>query len=196
MTSPQRNRAFAVVGLATLLVLAVFSMLVTTIAETVRHFHASGSWQTWALGGMSLGLASALLPSGALADRLGRRRVFVLSSAGLAAFTALGAAAPSMAVFVAARILQGAAGAGVLAAGLGLLGNAFPDGRARTHATGIWAAMLGAGIAIGPALGAILARADGWRSGYWVTAIAAGTLAGAALTLPESRQQEDARRLD
>jgi len=53
-----------------------------------------------------------------------------------------------VAVFVAARILQGAAGAGVLAAGLGLLGNAFPDGRARTHATGIWAAMLGAGIAV------------------------------------------------
>ena len=196
MTNPQRNRALGVIGLATLLVLAVFSMVVTTIAETVRHFHASASWQTWALGGMSLGLASALLPSGALADRLGRRRVFVLSSAGLAAFTALGAAAPSMAVFVAARILQGAAGAGVLAAGLGLLGNAFPDGRARTHATGIWAAMLGAGIAVGPALGALLARADGWRSGYWVTAVAAGILAGAALTLPESRPQGEPRRLD
>ena len=77
MTNPQRNRALGVIGLATLLVLAVFSMVVTTIAETVRHFHASGSWQTWALGGMSLGLASALLPSGALADRLGLRRVFV-----------------------------------------------------------------------------------------------------------------------
>src|SRR4051794_31707007 len=180
MTIPQRNRALGVIGLATLLVLAVFSMVVTTIAETVRHFHASGSWQTWALGGMSLGLASALLSSGALADRLGRRRVFALSSAGLAASTALGAAAPTMAVFVAARVLQGAAGAGVLAAGLGLLGHAFPDGPARTRATGTWGAMLGAGIALGPAAGALFARAYDWRSGYWVDALAAAALAGAA----------------
>ena len=78
---------------------------------------------------MSLGLASALLAVGALADDLGRRRVLAWS-AGLLAFAGgLAAAAPDMAVLVAARVLQGVAGAGVLAASLAAIGNAFPDRR-------------------------------------------------------------------
>ncbi|HEY7630583.1 MAG TPA: MFS transporter [Thermoleophilaceae bacterium] len=190
------ERTLAVVGAATLLVLAVFSMVVATIGDTVTAFGATTNWQTWALGGMSLGLASALLTTGALADRFGRRRVFVWSSGALALATAVGAAAPSMAVFVAARVLQGAAGAGVLAAGLGLLGHAFPDGHARTRATGIWGATLGAGIAIGPIAAALLARTGDWRTGYWVFAAAAAVLAGAALTLSESRPSGEPRPFD
>jgi MFS family permease len=190
------NRTLVVVGLATLLVLAVFSVTVVTIGETVTSFHSSRTWQTWALGGMSLGQASALLTTGALADRFGRRRVFAISNAALAAFTALGAAAPSMNVFVVARILQGMAGAGVLAAGLGLVGQAFPAGAARTHATAIWGAMLGAGIAAGPLVGALLARAADWRAGYWAHAAALAALAAAALTLPKSRRSAEPRRLD
>jgi MFS family permease len=191
--TPAQKLTLTVVGAATLLVLAVFSMVVATIGETVQHFHSTTAWQTWALGGMSLGLAAALLSIGALADRFGRRRVFVAASAALAAFTALGAAAPSMTVFVGARILQGVAGAGVLAAGLGLVGHAFREGPARTRATGIWGAALGAGIATGPLVGALL---PDWRAGYWVHALALAVLAGAALTLPESRPQDEPRRLD
>src|ERR1700750_667240 len=129
-----QNRTLLIVGSATLIVLAVFSMVVATIGPTIEDFHASTTGQTWALGGMSLGLASSLLTIGALANGIGRRRVFVLSSAALAATTALGAAAPSIGVFVAARVLQGASGAGVLAAGLGLLGDAFPQPLARNRA--------------------------------------------------------------
>jgi MFS family permease len=189
-------RTLAVVAAATLLVLAVFSMTVVTIGETAQEFGSSTSWQTWALGGMSLGLASALLSVGALADRFGRRRVFVLSSAALAASTALAAAAPSMSVLVIARVLEGVAGAGVLAAGLGLLGHAFPSGHARTHATGIWGAALGAGIAVGPLVGATLARLGDWRTGYWAQAAAIAVLAAAALRLPESRPAGEPRPFD
>jgi MFS family permease len=190
------TRTLAIVGAATLLVLAVFSMTVVTIGQTARDFGSATSWQTWALGGMSLGLASALLSTGALADRFGRRRVFVLASVALAASTALAAAAPSMAVLVGARVLEGMAGAGVLAAGLGLIGHAFPDGHARTRATGIWGAALGAGIAAGPLVGAGLARLGDWRTGYWAHAVAIAVLAVAALTLPESRPGGEPRRFD
>jgi MFS family permease len=190
------TQTLTVVAAATLLVLAVFSMAVVTVGETVASFHSTVSWETWALGGMSLGLASALLTTGALADRYGRRLVFVASSAALAVSTVLGAAAPSMAVFVLARVLQGMAGAGVLAAGLGLLGHAYPDGHARTRATGIWGAALGAGIAVGPLVGAGLAELGDWRTGFWALAVAAAALALAALTLPESRPSGQPRRFD
>ena len=84
---------------------------------------------------MSLGLATALLPVGAIADEIGRRRVLVWSALLLAAANAVAAAAPTIAVLVGARVLQGVAGAGVVAASLAAIGHAFPTGRARTHAT-------------------------------------------------------------
>jgi MFS family permease len=94
---------------ATMLVLAVFSSGVTTVGQTARTLHAGVGGQTWALSAMSLGLAGALLAVGALADDLGRRRVLGWSAGLLAVASALAAAAPAMAVFVAARVLQGVA---------------------------------------------------------------------------------------
>lgn len=183
--SPRWTLAVAAMG--TLLVLGDFSAVVTTVGETSRSLGAGASGQTWALSGMSLGLASALLTVGALADDLGRRRVLVGSAAALAAASALAALAGDTAVFVAARVLQGIAGAGVIAAGLAAIGHAFPAGAPRTHATGVWGAALGAGIAIGPLAGATLAAALGWRSGYWLQAAGAAALVPAAATISESR---------
>ncbi|HEY2600212.1 MAG TPA: MFS transporter [Thermoleophilaceae bacterium] len=184
------GRTLAVTASATLLVLAVFSSGVTTVGDTARSVHAGVSGQTWALSAMSLGLAAALLTVGALADDLGRRRVLVWSSGLLAMTSALAALAPSMGVFVVARALQGAAGAGVIAASLAMIGHAFREGHSRTHATGVWGAALGAGIAIGPLAAAGLADVLDWRSGYWAQAIAAALLIPAAASLGESRSAE------
>lgn len=160
-TRPGRaDPTLAIVGAATLLVLIVFTTVVTTVAETAQSFHAAVAGQTWALGGMSLGLAGALLTAGALADVLGRRRIFVLSSVALAASSALATISPSMLVFVLARVLQGA------------------------------------GIVLGPLLGAGLSLAAGWRSAYGLVAVAAVTLAGVSLRLAEFRENARARRLD
>jgi MFS family permease len=184
-----------VAALGTLLVLADFSAVVTTVGQTARSLGAGVSGQTWALSAMSLGLATALLTLGALADELGRRRVLIASAAALAAASALAALAGDMAVFVLARVLQGIAGAGVIAASLATVGHTFPEGPARTHATGVWGAALGGGIALGPLAGAALAAALGWRSGYWLQAGAAVALVPAAATLVESRAGSP-RRLD
>ena len=62
------------------------------------------------------------------------------------------------------RILQGIAGAGLIAASLSSIGHAFPAGHRRTHATGVWAAAVGGGIALGPVAGAGLAAALGWAA--------------------------------
>ncbi|HMJ35045.1 MAG TPA: MFS transporter [Baekduia sp.] len=181
------NRTLAVTAAGTLLVLAVFMAAVTTARQSSHSLHGGLSGQTWILSGMSLGLAAALLTVGALADELGRRRILVLSSALLALTSALGAVAPNVDVLVAARILQGAAGAGVLSAALGAIGHAFPTGRHRIRATSVWASAVGAGITIGPLAGGALAVSLGWRSSYWVQALAAAALVPAAAGLPESR---------
>ena len=183
--SPARTLFTAASG--TLLVLAVFSALVVTIGDSVRSFHAGVGGETWALSGMSLGLAAALLTAGALADDVGHGRVLMWSAGLLGASSAAGALAPSMTVLVAVRVAQGVGGGGVLAAGLGSIGRAFPAGHSRTHATAVWGAAVGAGIAVGPLAGAGLAAAFGWRSSYWLEAAGAAALMTAAATLVESR---------
>ena len=195
-TGASDARVLATVGAGTALTLVAFTMVVTTVPETVATFGAGLSWQTWALSGMSLGLAAGLLSAGSVADILGDRRVFMAANLALGASAALAALAPSMLVFVVARVLQGIAGAGVLATGLGLLGRHFEPGPTRTRATGLWGASLGAGIALGPVLGAALAQASDWRAPYALTALAAVGVMVASRGLDPTPPRIDRRPLD
>jgi MFS family permease len=137
-------------------VLAVFSAFVVAVGDSSRSLGAGIAGQSWALSGMSLGLAAALLAAGTLADDLGYGRVLTSSAGLLAAASVAGAIAPDMTVLIAARVMQGVAGGGVLAASLGSIGRAFPAGAARTRATAIWGASVGAGITAGPLAAAAL----------------------------------------
>src|SRR5919205_275045 len=90
------SRTLAVTAAGTALVLASFSVTPATVIDTARSLHAGVAGQTWALSGMSLGLATALLAVGALADDFGRRRVLVWSAGVLALTAAVAAVAPSI----------------------------------------------------------------------------------------------------
>jgi MFS family permease len=172
-----------VAALGTLLVLAVFSAFVVTVGASSRSLGAGVAGQAWALSGMSLGLATALLTAGVLADDLGYARVLRWSAGLLGAASVLGALAPSIGVLVGARVVQGLAGGGVVAASLGAIGRTFPTGAARTRATAVWGAAVGAGITIGPLTAGVLDSALGWRSGFWLEAAAAIAVMSAAAGL-------------
>src|SRR5246127_595602 len=129
---PPRTLLIAASGTA--LVMAVFAAFVVNVGDSVRTFHAGVAGEAWGLSGMSLGLAAALLTAGALADDLGHRRVLRSSAGLLAAASAVGALAPSVEILVAARMLQGVAGGGILAAGLGSVGRPVPPPSAGTRA--------------------------------------------------------------
>ena len=146
-----------IVSGATLLVLLVFTVPLTTLDATARALAAGPGAQAWILSGMPLGAATGLLGSGALGDNHGRRKVFLWGLALLAAASALGALARTDLLLILARVVQGFGGAAILACGLGLIGQAFADDRARTRATAVWAAALGAGVATGPIFAALLA---------------------------------------
>jgi MFS family permease len=195
-TSPpgHASRTLLIAASGTALVMAVFAAFVVNVGDSVRTFHGGVAGEAWGLSGMSLGLAAALLTAGALADDLGHSRVLRSSAGLLAAASAVGAFAPSMEVLVAARMLQGVAGGGILAAGLGSIGRAFPSGPARTRATAVWGAAVGAGVTIGPLAGAGLAAAAGWRTGFWVEAAAAAAVMTAATTLGGPRTTAEVRR--
>jgi EmrB/QacA subfamily drug resistance transporter len=116
----------------------------------------------WVIDGYTLMFAALLLSSGAIADRIGARRAFVIGLAGFAAASAACAAAPSMATLVIARFVQGAAAAVMTPSSMALLGQTFPDPRRRARAVSFWA--MGGALAStsGPVLSGLLTTWN-WR---------------------------------
>lgn len=189
--SAQARTTLRVAGTATALVLVAFTMPLGLLATIAPDLSAGDVGRTWILSSMSVGLAGALLVAGSLADDLGRRRIFL---GGLALFGAgglLAAVAPSVLVLAIARALQGVGGAALLATSLSLIAHAFPPGHSRVHATGVWGAMLGAGVAAGPLGGALIAEVGSWHTAYLVLGLASlAALVPGARGLQESRAPE------
>ncbi|HEY1651745.1 MAG TPA: DHA2 family efflux MFS transporter permease subunit [Acidimicrobiales bacterium] len=129
-----------------------------------KNFHGESlSSLSWILSAYTIVFAAALVPAGRWADRAGRKRAFLIGLAVFTASSALCAAAPSLDVLVAARILQATGGALMLPTSLGLLLPAFGPER-KGAAIGLWSAVGGAAAAFGPPIGGLLVQAS-WR---WV----------------------------
>jgi len=186
----------AVVCAATLLTLADYTAPAVVLPTLAADLHASATAQVWVLNGITFGLAVLLLSAGSIADDYGRRRVFVGGVAGLALAMAASALASSAWVFVGARVVQGIAGAAILAAGLGLVADAFPPGPHRLRAAATWGSMIGLGIASGPLLAVAGAQAGSWRTFYWVAGVVGLGLAVAGRPLLRESRSARARRID
>ena len=126
--------------------------------------------------------------SGSLSDRFGRRRVFQI---GLVLFTAgslLCSMAPSIGQLIGFRALQGLGASMLNPVALSIIANAFREPKARAHAVGIWGAVAGISLAIGPLIGGALTQAVGWRSIFWINLpIGITAVALAARFVPESK---------
>jgi MFS family permease len=169
------------VALGTILVLVTYVTPIATIPATAADLGAGPVARAWILSSMSVGLAGLLLASGVLGDALGRRRLFVVGLLGTGVGAVLCAAATEPVLFVAGRVVQGGGGAAVLACGLAVLAHRYPLGPERLHATSVWGASVGLGIAGGAVLAALLDFGSGWRPSYWVTAVLALVLVAPSL---------------
>jgi EmrB/QacA subfamily drug resistance transporter len=149
----------------------------------------------WVVNAYTLTLASFILLGGALSDRYGRRRVFLIGVAWFAVASALCGLAPSVELLAAGRALQGVGGALLTPGSLAIIAAAF-DPADRSRAVGAWSALGGVAGAIGPFAGGWLVQWS-WRSVFLVNLpMAAAVLAVAARHVPESRDPGTARRLD
>ena len=193
---PHAARTLRVAAAATLLVLVAFVAPLGTGARTAAALQAGPDLAPWLLSAMSLGLAVALLPTAALADDVGRRRVLTAGLLVLAAGSLTCAASTDPLVFVAGRVVTGLGGGAVLACALGVIAHAFPPGPQRGRATGVWGASVGAGIAVGGLVSAVVDQGQGWRGSYAVLAVTAAALAVAARRLLVESRAAERRRPD
>lgn len=150
----------------------------------------------WIVDAYTLVLASLLMLGGSTADRFGRKRVFV---AGLSVFSVaslLCSLAPSVELLVAFRVLQAVGGAMLNPVAMSIVANTFTEPRERAQAVGVWGAVFGISMALGPIAGGTVVSAIGWRSIFWLN-LPVG-LAAIVLTLrfvPESKASRP-RRFD
>ncbi|HEY4018791.1 MAG TPA: MFS transporter [Pseudonocardiaceae bacterium] len=162
-----RPGALLVLALGSLGVFVVF--LDTTIVNIAfptisRGFHTTTGGLAWVLNAYSLVFAAMLIPAGRLADRYGRKRMFLVGLVGFAVMSALCGVAPDTGILVAGRALQAVFSALVVPTSLALILPEFPPHR-RHIAVGTWGTMGAAAAALGPTLGALLTEYASWR---WV----------------------------
>jgi EmrB/QacA subfamily drug resistance transporter len=145
---------------------------------------------SWILNAYAIVFAALLVPAGRVADRIGRRRGFVIGLVVFALSSALCALAPGPELLVAARVAQAVGAAFLVPTSLALLLPAFPLSQ-RATAVGLWGASGAVAAAAGPSLGGVLIHAGGWRWVFLVNVpLAAVTLVATYRVLAESRDPE------
>jgi len=195
MTSIQRWTLAAVCAATAVLMLDI-AVVNTALSTIAVDLDTDLTGLQWVVDAYTLALATVVLSAGSLADRLGRRRLFL---GGLTLFTVSSvacAAAPSIEVLIGARAVQGVGAAVMFAVSLALLAQAFPGVTERGKALAAYGATIGASFAIGPLVGGALTTGLGWR---WVFLINVPIgLACVAVAVTKVRESRDphARRLD
>ena len=196
LSRPRRLLVLGICSMSLLIVGLDVTIVNVALPAIHRSLGASLSDLQWVVDSYTLVLASLLMFSGSMADRTGRRRVF---QTGLVIFSfgsLLCALAPSVELLIAFRVIQ-AIGASMLnPVAMSIIRNVFTDPRERAQAIGIWGAVVGISIALGPLVGGFLVDTVGWRAIFLVN-IPIGLLAIVltALFVPESRASKP-RRID
>lgn len=195
--SPARSPGLVLLVVSAAVFLSALDLLIVNIAFPTlsAEFAVSTGALSWVLNGYTIVFAALLAPAGRVADRIGRRRVFLT---GLATFLAgsLGCAlAWNLESLVAFRIVQASGGAMVTATSLALLLHAFPPAR-RAQAIAVWSAVGAVAAALGPPIGGLLVELS-WRWIFLVNLpVGIAALVVGLRVLPESRDETETRRPD
>ena len=184
------------VGLAQLMVVLDATIVNIALPSAQRTLGFTTVDRQWVVTAYALAFGSLLLFGGRLGDLVGRKVTFLAGAVGFAAASAVGGAATSFGMLVAARAVQGAFGALLAPAALSILSTTFTDPKERGKAFGVYGAIVGAGGAIGLVLGGILTEYLSWRWCLYVNLIFAGLAVMGAVPLLKQQRARTRTRLD
>jgi EmrB/QacA subfamily drug resistance transporter len=194
-----KSRRYLVLAIccSSLFIVGLDTTILNVGLPSLKHdLHAPDSGLQWTIDAYGLVIASLLLFSGSMGDRFGRKRVFrtglILFSAG----SLLCSLAPGLGWLIVFRMIQAVGGSMLNPVAMAIITNTFTERRERARAIGVWGAVIGLSMALGPVLGGVLVDGIGWRSIFWINVpigLAAMVLTG--LFVPESKAPR-ARRFD
>src|SRR5262245_21663796 len=167
LSGARRWLTVAAVSVALFMVTLDNLIVIVGLSSIREALGASLESLEWTVNAYTLAFAVALIPAAALGDRFGRRRFFI---GGLTMFTAASAAAalaPSIEILILARAVQGVGAAVIAPLTLTLIADAVPRER-RGLALGVWSAISGIGVALGPLVGGAVIEAASWQWIFWI----------------------------
>jgi EmrB/QacA subfamily drug resistance transporter len=180
--------------LASFLVNLDTTLVNVALPDLTRELHATTTQLQWVVDAYNLVFAALILTFGSLSDRFGRKGMLLAGLAVVGTASLAGAFTTSPAQLIAARAVMGLGAAMTFPATLSLLTNVFTERRERAAAIGLWGAIAGVAIALGPIVGGWLLQDFSWGSIFVAMApVAALALAGVAVAVPASRSPEAAR---
>ncbi|WP_332682298.1 MFS transporter [Bosea sp. (in: a-proteobacteria)] len=150
----------------------------------------------WIMNAYTIACTTVLMATGTLADRYGRKRVFIVTTAAFGATSLICGLAQSASILIAGRFLQGMAGGAMFTCAVAIISHQFPDGRERGRAFTIWGVVSGIGLGFGPVIGGMIAALASWQWVFLIHApLAVLALVPAAIGIRESRDPH-AKKLD
>jgi EmrB/QacA subfamily drug resistance transporter len=186
-----KGLALVTVAIAQLMVVLDATIVNVALPDIATSLHVrSNSDLSWVVTAYTLTFGGFLLLGGKIADRVGRRTVFMGGAGLFAVASLLGGISGNLGLLIAARALQGIGGALMSPAALSLLTVVFKEGEERNRALGIWAAITAGGAALGLILGGVLTEYASWRWVLFVNIpIAVVAVVGALRFVPESKDE-------
>jgi EmrB/QacA subfamily drug resistance transporter len=193
-----RGRANSV-ALAALCLLLFLTFLDNTVVSVglgslQTDLQASVAELQWVIGAYALTFAAIMLACGMIGDEFGRKKVMLAGAGVFCAGSVLCALAPNAQALIAGRAIMGLGAAASEPGTLSILRHIYTDTRERAWAVGIWAAVSGLALALGPVIGGALVGAWSWRGIFWFNLVfGLAALIAAAVTVPESSDPTAAR---
>jgi EmrB/QacA subfamily drug resistance transporter len=193
MTDHRPQRTLLTVCIATAMLMLDIAVINSALPRVATDLHSRLSGVEWIIDAYTLALAATVLTAGSIADRYGRRRIFI---GGLVVFTVSSgvcAMATTILELDIARAVQGIGAAAMFSTSLALLGMAYPEAGARAKALAIYGATIGGSFAVGPLVGGALTSWFGWRSVFLLNLPIGVVCLVGALAMGESRDAHPRR---
>ena len=192
------RRRFALAAVCILLFLTFLDNTIVSVAlgDIQQQTHAGVQSLQWIVNGYALVFASMMLPAGALGDRIGQRTMMIGGASVFAVGSVVCAVAASSGVLIGGRGIMGLGAAASEPATLAMLRHLYPTQHERARATGVWAAVAGLALALGPVIGGLIVGIADWRWIFWFNLVfGLFSLAVGVRLLPETAKAAG-RRVD
>jgi len=196
---PGRGPSMPHFGMAVICFILFLTFLDNTIisaslSDVQSTLHAGVAQLQWVVSGYALTFASLMLICGTLGDLYGRKRLILIGVAIFCSGSVLSALAPSTQVLIAGRVVMGVGAACSEPGTLSMIRQLYPERRRRARALGLWAAVSGFALAMGPVIGGVLVGLWSWRAVFWFNLLfGLVALVAAIVILPESSDPVRAR---
>jgi EmrB/QacA subfamily drug resistance transporter len=170
------------------------TVISATLSDVQSGLHAGVGQLQWVVSGYALAFASLMLMAGTLGDLYGRKKLMLIGVVIFCGGSVLSALADSTSVLIAGRVVMGVGAACSEPGTLSMIRHLYPHRRTRARALGVWAAVSGLALAMGPVIGGLLVGIWSWRAVFWFNLVfGMAALIAAAIVLPENSDPVRAR---